>query len=118
MMGQYQAGRADRQSGLGQLNFFPLSLDLLEQSIILHRPAAYGCDRLMNAFTRSGQRVLGSWRYVFVNLAVDEAVGFQLPQNLYQHLLRDAGDAAMQFTEPDGTARKAINDDGRPFVGD
>src|SRR5216683_3148133 len=72
----------------------------------------------MNAFTRSGQRVLGSWRYVFVNLAVDEAVGFQLPQNLYQHLLRDAGDAAMQFTEPDGTARKAINDDGRPFVGD
>jgi hypothetical protein len=66
----------------------------------------------------TGQLVLGPWRNDRVQGPVHEPVALQSPENLDEHLLRDAGNTSVEVREAATSARKAVDDNWRPLISD
>ena len=58
-----------------------------------------------------GEAIFDLWRNLRMHLTPEDLVSFELSKLLNQHLLRDAGDSALQFRKPHDRLRKEVRQD-------
>src|SRR5580704_10765509 len=58
-----------------------------------------------------GEAIFDLWRNLRMHLTPEDLVSFELSKLLDQHLLRDAGNSALQFRKPHDGLRKEVRQD-------